>query len=394
MFPWFSRFWLQVSLVFQVLAPCFLGFPGFGSMLRALGAQIEKTTNREACRDLSGRRLRDVNHEKEMADWLKKQSEREAEKEQRRLERLQRKLSEPRHQFADPQYQQQCHDLSERLEDSVLKGLQATSSGQVKVGADPDQNRAPARKRRKTAAAAGFWTGLDELLSSEDDEDDESPCSGGAVTMTTQREEAEPGPSSSTAPTARTSEVQNPGLPTEPAVGPSGDQNPPQGCKEPAQVQNHGLPTEPAQVQNPGLPTEPAVGPSGDQNPPQGCRELAQVKNPGLPMEPAQVQNHGLPTEPAQVQNPGLPTEPAVGPSGDQNPPQGCREPDQQLDLSSVPSVQQLESLGLEVLKEELMRRGLKCGGTLSERAARLYSVRGLSPDRIDPALLARTRRK
>lgn len=39
--------------------------PGFGSMLRALGAQIEKTTNREACRDLSGRRLRDVNHEKE-----------------------------------------------------------------------------------------------------------------------------------------------------------------------------------------------------------------------------------------------------------------------------------------------------------------------------------------
>lgn len=64
------------------------------------------------------------------------------------------------------------------------------------------------------------------------------------------------------------------------------------------------------------------------------------------------------------------------------------------MDLSSVPSVQQLESLGLEVLKAELMRRDLKCGGTLSERAARLYSVRGLSPDRIDPALLARTRRK
>ncbi|GCB81503.1 hypothetical protein scyTo_0023292, partial [Scyliorhinus torazame] len=40
------------------------GKGGFGSMLRALGAQIEKTTNREACRDLSGRRLRDVNHEK------------------------------------------------------------------------------------------------------------------------------------------------------------------------------------------------------------------------------------------------------------------------------------------------------------------------------------------
>lgn len=60
------------------------------------------------------------------------------------------------------------------------------------------------------------------------------------------------------------------------------------------------------------------------------------------------------------------------------------------MDLSSVSSVQQLEFLGLDVLKEELMSRGLKCGGTLSERAARLFSVRGLSPDQIDPALLAK----
>jgi len=40
------------------------GKGGFGSMLRAIGAQIEKTTSREACRDLSGRRMRDVNNEK------------------------------------------------------------------------------------------------------------------------------------------------------------------------------------------------------------------------------------------------------------------------------------------------------------------------------------------
>lgn len=57
-----------------------------------------------------------------MGDWLKKQAEREAEKEQRRAERLHRKLKEPEHHFSDAQFQQQCHDLSERLEDSVLKG--------------------------------------------------------------------------------------------------------------------------------------------------------------------------------------------------------------------------------------------------------------------------------
>ncbi|XP_013137829.1 PREDICTED: protein SDE2 homolog [Papilio polytes] len=54
------------------------GKGGFGSMLRAIGAQIEKTTNREACRDLSGRRLRDINEEIEVnlnADYEKGRQE-------------------------------------------------------------------------------------------------------------------------------------------------------------------------------------------------------------------------------------------------------------------------------------------------------------------------------
>lgn len=60
------------------------------------------------------------------------------------------------------------------------------------------------------------------------------------------------------------------------------------------------------------------------------------------------------------------------------------------LDLSSLWSVDQLESLGLDDLKQELMSRGLKCGGTLSERATRLFSIRGLSSEQIDPGLLAK----
>uniref|UniRef100_A0A3P8TAI8 SDE2 telomere maintenance homolog (S. pombe) n=1 Tax=Amphiprion percula TaxID=161767 RepID=A0A3P8TAI8_AMPPE len=292
------------------------GKGGFGSMLRALGAQIEKTTNREACRDLSGRRLRDVNHEKEMAEWLKQQAEREADKEQRRLERLQRKLSEPKHQFSDPEYQQQCHDLSERLEDSVLKGLQASSSSQVRMDAvsaakRPNQDQIqqpPSKKKKEEEKMAGFWTGvgdLEELLSSED-EDEESPSTSSssfgaaAVTMTTHRQEAEPESSDSSSPESGSS---------------SENQRPLESCR--------------------------------DQRPPESCR--------------------------------------------DQKPPEPCRPSgSQQVDLSSVSSVQQLESLGLDVLKEELMSRGLKCGGTLSERAARLFSVRGLSPDQIDPVLLAK----
>uniref|UniRef100_H3CLU1 SDE2/SF3A3 SAP domain-containing protein n=1 Tax=Tetraodon nigroviridis TaxID=99883 RepID=H3CLU1_TETNG len=60
------------------------------------------------------------------------------------------------------------------------------------------------------------------------------------------------------------------------------------------------------------------------------------------------------------------------------------------VDLTTVTSVDQLEVLGLDVLKEELRRRGLKCGGTLAERAGRLFSIRGLPAEQVDPALLAK----
>ena len=37
---------------------------GFGSLIRAIGMQINKSNNKQACRDLSGRRVRDINAEK------------------------------------------------------------------------------------------------------------------------------------------------------------------------------------------------------------------------------------------------------------------------------------------------------------------------------------------
>lgn len=60
-----------------------------------------------------------------MAEWVKKQAEREAEKEQRRLERLQRKLAEPRHTFTDPEYERQYREMAERQEESLRIGTAA-----------------------------------------------------------------------------------------------------------------------------------------------------------------------------------------------------------------------------------------------------------------------------
>lgn len=54
------------------------------------------------------------------------------------------------------------------------------------------------------------------------------------------------------------------------------------------------------------------------------------------------------------------------------------------LDLQSFADASALEAVGLDRLKKELMSKKLKCGGTLGERAARLFLLRDKTRDEID----------
>ncbi|KAL9952898.1 hypothetical protein ACROYT_G040227 [Oculina patagonica] len=58
--------------------------------------------------------------------------------------------------------------------------------------------------------------------------------------------------------------------------------------------------------------------------------------------------------------------------------------------LDNYTSAEELESLGLDCLKEELMTRGLKCGGTLQQRAQRLFATKGVPLDQLDPSFFAK----
>ncbi|BET01260.1 unnamed protein product [Nesidiocoris tenuis] len=60
------------------------------------------------------------------------------------------------------------------------------------------------------------------------------------------------------------------------------------------------------------------------------------------------------------------------------------------LDLSAFSSPEELASLGLDRLKSALMALSLKCGGTLEERAQRLFSTKGKKS--LDPNLLAKSK--
>lgn len=153
-------------------------------MLRAIGAQIEKTTNREACRDLSGRRLRDINEEKKLKNWLEKQKSAEGknteEKFQRKIEKL---LAKPKKEFKDEEYETARANLLDNISDSVEQGfrksraevsdMERTQTILSSVGLKrkvPDDN---GQKKSVKKIKGALW--IDEGISSaSDDESDDN----------------------------------------------------------------------------------------------------------------------------------------------------------------------------------------------------------------------------
>lgn len=62
----------------------------------------------------------------------------------------------------------------------------------------------------------------------------------------------------------------------------------------------------------------------------------------------------------------------------------------QPLNFDDYNSAAELEVLGMERLKSELQARGLKCGGTLQERAARLFLLKTTPVEKLPKKLLAK----
>ena len=59
------------------------------------------------------------------------------------------------------------------------------------------------------------------------------------------------------------------------------------------------------------------------------------------------------------------------------------------VDLATVATAAALEALGAEGLKAALAALGLKCGGTVPQRAARLFATKGLAPENYPAECLA-----
>ena len=64
------------------------------------------------------------------------------------------------------------------------------------------------------------------------------------------------------------------------------------------------------------------------------------------------------------------------------------------FDITTYASVEELEALGLDRLKSELQALGLKCGGSLRERASRLFLLKSTPMSALDRKLFAKPPRQ
>lgn len=150
---------LQNNSHVDILIPLAGGKGGFGSLLRAIGAQIEKTTNRDACRDLSGRRLRDIKREEELKKLYalrdKLQEERKRKK-QEKLEKLKKRTSEIANDskslqelvqmFDDHEYNKRRLALGDIINAAVEKGIINSKKRRLE---DSEHTNDPVKKTRK-----------------------------------------------------------------------------------------------------------------------------------------------------------------------------------------------------------------------------------------------------
>ena len=263
------------DLIAHVTCGLLGGKGGFGTQLRASARRGTQTTNFDACRDLSGRRLRAVNGEKKIAAWEAEKAEREAEAKAEKYLKSQaggsgaaklRELEEKEREA----YHAESAKVSESVNDAVASGFKNAAAIEA--------------AKRKKAKKGKAVVGNDDESESESDEDFDD--------------------SALLFPAAKKARV---------------------------------------------VPAAPAPRPRP--------RSRTSRKRP--------LRSH---RRRRRRSAPPVMEEKEEGP----------------LDLTRFDSAEALEAVGLERLKAELTAQKLKCGGTLRERAARLFLLRDNTRDEID----------
>ncbi|KAL5999007.1 hypothetical protein ACLOJK_009956 [Asimina triloba] len=390
------------------------GKGGFGSLLRgaATKAGQKKTNNFDACRDMSGRRLRHVNAEKKLEEWRAEAEERKLEKIAEEFIKKKAKAAKkagPGGGTAAEKYIEQYREVSakcmEVVEESVRESFALYENGKRK--ALPSSG--PSRKRMK------IWLGKGKELESDSDDDDDDDdndneeeekslvIDDSSISLEGKKEGSSGSVSHSDG---------------ESSGGGLGESD----LKEENGNSDHGSADlvggssgEDANSDLEGpIPNESGVCEHvsllGDDSECTAVNINKEGKEDSIPDSTSSIQPNGLAARKdsecgAEKGNEGVSENEQINVDRDGHVAQesGISESvaieGVSISTSEVPlnfdvfnSAAEMEVLGLDRLRVELQARGLKCGGTLQERAARLYLLKTMPIEKLPKKLLAKTK--
>ncbi|KAF9427324.1 hypothetical protein BGZ94_005131 [Podila epigama] len=143
------------------------GKGGFGSMLRAQGGRMssQKATNTDACRDLSGRRIKTVKDAKNMAEYLRQEPEREKAKKEslkRKIEEKQELASRPtrKHRFEDSKFFDEAEEQVEDVKNAVAAALKESLKASSSSSSASSSSSSSSLKRSGSGSDSGSDSGM------------------------------------------------------------------------------------------------------------------------------------------------------------------------------------------------------------------------------------------
>ncbi|KAG0052161.1 hypothetical protein BGZ83_002934 [Gryganskiella cystojenkinii] len=149
------------------------GKGGFGSMLRAAGGRMNASkgpTNTDACRDLSGRRIKTVNDAKKMAEYLQKEPEREKAKRDSLKRKIEEKLEVAERQttksrkLLDREFEEQYEQDVLQVKSAVAQAIKESLKPKYMGGGGAAVGASSSAGKRSSSASSG---------SGSDDEEEE-----------------------------------------------------------------------------------------------------------------------------------------------------------------------------------------------------------------------------
>ncbi|KAI3947217.1 hypothetical protein MKX01_019870 [Papaver californicum] len=349
------------------------GKGGFGSLLRGAGTKAgqKKTENFDACRDMSGRRLRYVNAEKKLEEWKAEEEERKLEKVaedflKKKGKELKKSGSKGDDKYIE-KYRQDSEKCMEGVENAVRDAFK--SLGEAKRKSIPTSGNSDKRLK--------LWS-VEEDEDESDSSDDEGDEKSEVLDDGNHEGKLKDGEGSS-----GSGSVENPG----------GDISSPGGSTE----SNTGC-FEAGQGSGSNDEIDGLMGPEMESRDIVSEAEIVHIKGNRSVGTESESDNQTV-DQSANVSNLEIRNELArnsvvaeVNGSVEEAVVASEKNSDLEkpLNFDDFNCAADMEVLGMERLKAELQAHGLKCGGALKERASRLFLLKTTPVDKLPKKLLAK----